>query len=84
MDNSLKDLCHSLKLLEGNSNDNSIGLTTEEQTILNHLIDAYNEFISLPEQHPQDNDEFTQHIHILQRQVMSRLARRVHPELFGN
>ena len=58
-------------------------LSLEEQQIINSLADVFNQFAELPDHHISDVEEFTQHVHILQRQVMARLARRTHPEIFG-
>lgn len=59
-------------------------LTKEEKQIIDHLSDAYNIFITLPNKHISDNEEFTRYIHILQRHVMALATRRIHPEIFGH
>lgn len=51
-------------------------MTDQERKVLDALSAAWNEFLSLPEEGPHDTDEFRQHIHILQRQIMSRPTRR--------
>jgi len=58
-------------------------MTEEELAIINLLANAYNLFIKLPLQHPMDQDEFCRNVHVLQRQVMAREARRRHPEIFN-
>jgi len=58
-------------------------LSKAELSVLNHLVSAYNEFADLPDHRADDATEFAQHIHVLQRHVMARLARRMHPDLFG-
>jgi hypothetical protein len=62
---------------------NTHGLTPEEQQVIHHLVEAYNLFVDLPDKHVSDDAEFSRYIHILQRHVMGRLARRTHPEIFG-
>lgn len=57
-------------------------LTTRETVVIEKLADAFNEFCQLDRKHPSDLQEFAHHIHVLQRHVMARLARRTHPELF--
>jgi hypothetical protein len=59
------------------------GLTEHETEIIETLGRAFNTFVVLPDQRPGDAVEFAHHIHILQRHVMARLARRLHPEIFG-
>jgi hypothetical protein len=60
-----------------------MSLTSQELAVMDHLVEAVNGFLDLPDKHPSDVAEFIQHIHVLQRHVMSRLARRAHPEIFG-
>jgi hypothetical protein len=57
-------------------------MTPDEITVVEKLADAFNAFVALSNSHPNDRDEFAHHIHILQRQVMARLARRAHPDIF--
>lgn len=57
-------------------------LSKEEQSLIDQLAAVYNEFIKLPGKHPSDDREFEHGVHVLQRHVMARLARRIHPELF--
>jgi hypothetical protein len=57
-------------------------LTPDEKAIIDKLADAFNTFYMLENKHPSDVGEFAHHIHILQRHVMARLARRTHPEIF--
>lgn len=51
-------------------------MTDREKQILEKLADAWNLFLGLPNEHNDDLIEFRHHIHILQRQVMSRPTRR--------
>jgi hypothetical protein len=57
-------------------------LTMSERNLIQSLGNCYNSFCSLDNHHPNDTEEFARHIHVLQRQVMARLARREHPETF--
>lgn len=47
-------------------------LTEEELEVLNHLSEAWNKFIKLPKQHPQQFTEFNAAIHSCQYLVMIR------------
>ena len=49
-------------------------LNEQEMKVLDHLRDAVNVFLFLPESHPADEPEFIIHIHGLQNIVMSRPA----------
>lgn len=51
-------------------------MTDQEKQILEKLADAWNLFLELPNEHGDDLNEFRHHIHILQRQIMSRPTRR--------
>jgi hypothetical protein len=51
-------------------------MTDLEQTVLSHLVDAWNAFLRLPIEHSDDIDEFRHGIHALQKQIMARPARR--------
>ena len=62
--------------------ENKMKLTIQERTLIQALGNCYNTFVGFDNPHPNDADEFAQHIHVLQRQVMARLARREHPETF--
>ena len=58
-------------------------LTKKEQDLISLLGECFTKFSELEDFHPNDLREFITHIHILQRQVMARLARREHPEMFS-
>lgn len=58
-------------------------LTSKEKEVIEKLANAYNIFVTLPDKHVSDDIEFSKYIHILQRHVMARLTRRIHPEIFG-
>lgn len=51
-------------------------MTKEEREVFDRLVDAWNAFVCLPVEHADDNNEFRQGIHILQRQIMARPTRR--------
>ena len=63
-----------------------IELTQAEKSLIEKLGNCYNDFIGILKvegtEHPSDRQEFAEHIHILQRHVMARLARIKHPEIF--
>ena len=58
------------------------GLSESELGLVDLLGTCWTIFSSLPEHHPTDLDEFMHGIHVLQRQVMARAARRDHPDRF--
>lgn len=47
-----------------------------ERSILDHLTAAWNDFVELPDHHPDDIDEFRRRIHGLRDQLMARPIRR--------
>lgn len=67
---------------ESSSNPNNetqkskIGLTEKEQAIMDHLVDAWNEFIKLPVQHPSDISEYRTATHTLEMLLAMRVVRR--------
>tara|TARA_Y100000034_G_C6590635_1_gene256560 strand:+ start:149 stop:433 length:285 start_codon:yes stop_codon:yes gene_type:complete len=56
--------------------DDEFGLSREEMRIISKLSEVMNLFSELGDPHPSDAVEFSQGIHVLQRHVMARLARR--------
>jgi len=52
------------------------GLTTKEQQVMDHLVEAVNQYAKLPIEHPHELDEFLQSIHRLQDMMAIRVARR--------
>ena len=52
----------------------SPNLTVDEKAVVEKLAEAWNMYIELPEQHPQDKLEFMHGLHDLQRIVMYRPA----------
>jgi len=58
-------------------------MTEDEVQILETLVKAHNIFTSLDQYHPDDAHEWGQHLHGLQNIIMSRVAVRSDPVLFG-
>ena len=52
------------------------GLTPEEGEVMDCLIEAWNAFVNLPIQHPDDHDEFRHALHQIQNIVGMRVVRR--------
>lgn len=50
--------------------------TVTEQAVLTKLVEAWNLFIALPVEHPDQLAEFRHGLHDLQRQIMVRPLRR--------
>lgn len=56
-------------------------LTSEEWSVLDHLVDAYNQFTELEVLHPFEQVEFMIAIHQAQDILMSRPVRRIIREM---
>lgn len=56
------------------------GLTEVEGLIMDSLVDAWNEFIKLPKQHPDEINDFADGIHKCQYILGMRILRRDYPE----
>lgn len=56
------------------------GLTPDEQSVMDKILDAYNAFCKLDRQHPNEGRDFTDGIHKLQSIMALRIARRVYPK----
>ncbi|MCK9470282.1 MAG: hypothetical protein M0Q88_00825 [Bacilli bacterium] len=54
----------------------------QEKALLSKIVDAWEWFVKLPRQHPNEHDEFATGIHILQYITGMRILRKEHPELF--
>jgi hypothetical protein len=52
-------------------------MTDSEKIVLTKLVEAWNAFLALPIEHPDDMTEFRHGIHALQEKVLAREARRV-------
>ncbi len=57
-------------------------LTDEELNVADLILEAHNAYIKLPKQHPSDMVDWTNAIHVLQREIMKRCARSCHPLVF--
>ncbi len=57
-------------------------MTKQEMIVLNHLVDAFNEFIKLKSQHPDEQRDFADGIHKCQYLLGMRIARKYEPEIF--
>jgi len=60
--------------------DKAGGLTPEEQSVMDDLVSAWNKFVKLEKQHPNDTEEFADAIHRLQGLLAMRPLRRQYPE----
>jgi len=57
-------------------------LTTEEQIIMDYLVEAWNGFVKLEKQHPCENTDFMDGIHKLEAILGMRILRREHSDIF--
>lgn len=51
-------------------------LTDQERTVVTKLVEAWNEYLKLPHEHPDDDNEFLDSIHRAQLQILARPGRR--------
>ena len=51
-------------------------MTEDEKAVVLHLAAAWNAFLRLPIEHPDDQTEFRQVIHTAQNQILGRCGRR--------
>lgn len=56
--------------------------TLKERLIMNNLVKAWNEFISLEPTHPCDQVDFMNGIHACQNVIFGRIVRRDYPQDF--
>ena len=56
------------------------GLSSGEHTVMTHLVDAWDSYVHLPVQHPDDLEEFRHALHRLQHLVMIREVRSRHSD----
>lgn len=55
------------------SDNSAVDLTDDETIVLKALVDAWNNFaVRLPDEHPDDTDEFRHHIRALQMMIIAR------------
>lgn len=59
-------------------------LTDDESKVMVGLVEAWNAFLALPVEHPDDIDEFRRGIHALQFMLLSRPTRRGLAKSFNN
>ena len=57
-------------------------MNDEEKELVLLLNDVYDKYMSLPEQHYQDRNEFVNALHVLQHLIMIRSVRRMNPDMF--
>ena len=53
-----------------------------EKKVMKHLVAAWNTFMELDYQHPQDQPDFCNAIHVCQRILAMRIARKVLPKVY--
>lgn len=51
-----------------------------EKLVMNYLVEAWNAYVKLPQQHPDDIEEFRHGLHRLQHLMAVRHVRRADPE----
>lgn len=56
--------------------------TVTEEDVLHHLVEAWNLFLKLERQHPNEANEFATGIHTCQGLIGMRFARELRPDLF--
>jgi len=76
----ITELLHGAEEIYNTKIKRKDGLTDEEGKIMDLLIEAWDRYIKLPEQHPTEIDEFGQGIHICQNLLAIRIARRCYPK----
>ena len=57
-------------------------LTIAEKMVLDNLVQAWNDFVSLENRSDDDNTEFRDAIHRAQQLIALRVARRVDPDIW--
>lgn len=70
----------ALRMTGENDVDGVSGLTRVEALTMDYLVDAYAQWVTLPNRDAQDNDDFVYHLHALQSLIAVRLARRAYPQ----
>jgi hypothetical protein len=59
-----------------------VSLTEDEKEVLNHLVQAWNKFIALPNQSEHNLREYQTAIHQCQQLIALRVARRADPDVW--
>lgn len=57
--------------------------TEKEQEVMDHLEKAWNAYIELPSEHPDELDEFRHAIHRIQDSMSTRVLRREYRSYFA-
>lgn len=61
----------------------SIGMTSKEKEVMNHLVDFWNAYLALPNINGVDSSrEVCDALHIIQGIMAMRVARRANPEIW--
>lgn len=60
--------------------DNENGLTQNEQIVMNKLMEAYEAFLELNKEHPDELRDFVDGIHRCQDVLAVRICRRIYPK----
>jgi hypothetical protein len=58
------------------SSSDESGLTPKETEVMDNLVNAWNSYVSLPIEHPDDTSEFRHAFHSLQHMILMRPTRR--------
>jgi len=81
-----RDVMDNYNKLENLNNKELAELTKDdlekEIIVLDHLVDAFNEFIKLESQHPDEQRDFTDGIHKCQYLIGMRIARNYRPDIY--
>lgn len=56
------------------------GLTDAEGQVMDDLLSSWDKYCKLPQQHPDEIDEFIVALHALQNLLTIRIARRCYPK----
>ena len=59
-------------------------MTNQERIVIENLVSAWNAFIDLPIEHPDDQNEFRHAIHSAQLLVLARPGRRMYKEILND
>ena len=54
----------------------------EEKEVLDDLVNAWNKFVKLDKEHPEEINDFADGIHKCQYVLAMRIARQVEPSIF--
>lgn len=65
--------------LNGKESLNSLGLTTSEQKVVDRLMNTYQAYLDLEQQHPNELQELGHAVHMIRGLLSTRIARRCFP-----